>query len=57
MRERERVERKSCPQCGWDAEGRPVEAEEPRSKEQKTRYEPRPKHDFDCGNCGYQWTE
>lgn len=57
MLERERVQRKQCPQCGWDAAGRPIPGEVPMAASKRTRYDPLPKQQYDCGNCGYQWVE
>jgi len=58
MRERDRVQKKQCPQCGWDAEGVLVEKEQPRPDDvPRTRYDPQPKRAYDCGNCGYQWVQ
>jgi hypothetical protein len=56
MRERERVQRRQCPQCGWDAEGRRVDGQE-NPAGPRTRYDPAPERDYECGNCGYRWTE
>ena len=57
MLERERVQRRLCPQCGWDAAGRPIEGEKQEPDRKRTRYDPVPKQEYDCGNCGYQWIQ
>lgn len=54
MRTQRRVSIKRCPQCGWDAEGKPQEV--PAAATQK-RVPPPPKHTYECGNCGYDWVE
>jgi hypothetical protein len=60
MTARERVPKKQCPQCGWDAEGKPVQdptALTPSSGGPMKRVPPPKKFDYDCGNCGYRWIE
>lgn len=52
--------KKQCPQCGWDAEGKPVQdptALTPSSGGPMKRVPPPKKFDYDCGNCGYRWIE
>lgn len=57
MTYRERTPRKQCPQCGWDADGRPRPSSEEAARAQGKRVPPPPKYDYECGNCGCQWTE
>lgn len=57
MSDRKRAPRKLCPQCGWDAEGKPRAAEKNDPARAKRRAPPPVRHDYDCGNCGFQWTD
>ena len=55
---RKRVPRKQCPQCGWEAEGKPVD--DPAAGAGGAgvkRVPPAPKYAFECDNCGQQWVE
>ena len=56
MTTRERIQKKTCPQCGWDAEGQPVEDAAAAAQIAK-RVPPPQKFDYDCGNCGFRWIE
>ncbi|HEX9700957.1 MAG TPA: hypothetical protein VGD06_16000 [Acidobacteriota bacterium] len=58
MLERKRIPIKQCPQCGWEAEGHPVE--DPAASGGGAllkRVPPPPKFAYECGNCGQQWVE
>jgi len=49
------TKKKACPQCGFNAEGLPVE--DAASAAIVKRVPPPPKFDYDCGNCGYGWID
>jgi len=59
MLDGQRVSRRQCPQCGWDAAGRPIEdaADHPVFSAKRVKQVAPTQCDYACGNCGYQWVE
>jgi len=58
MLARTRIPKKRCPQCGWDAEGRPAdESTGPPIRQPTKRVPPPPKYRYYCENCGQDWVE
>ena len=63
----QRVSRRQCPQCGWDAAGRPIEdaagrpiegaADRPLFNAKRVKRVAPTRCDYACGNCGYEWVE
>lgn len=58
MLARTRIPKKLCPQCGWDAEGQPVEQPGGYQMKEPTKRVPPPvKYRYYCANCGQDWVE